>query len=334
MELIYINLLTECVVFARSVFSSCAVRFKEEIQLNPSEASIQNQTLDEARFHEIINESSQHFDRLIDEYTQAIINEIQRLRIKDAVQELQARVNALKSLLSYHEMSPNVATQLVITALNPLHVSLEVVKLKLEDIENQSRGQEVWVFCRIVGISVLIAGYKFLGQDMPALQRELEEEIRAMHREILDDIASIASKGDIPWEDVPHLLSLDGIEDLAKLYTLLKAGSARELGSVLDTKKINLPVTINSGRPDTLEILSATYGSSGKIKKDVTSILKSKASKKGDFIFLVTNEACGGDPCPGSRKQLEVSYLWAGEKQTQVAIEGSTLYLPHKVIPF
>lgn len=295
--MIYIQLLTECIVFAQTVFSSSSSGLKGN----------------EFCLEEIINKSNQHLDKLISEYTKIIINEMHCLRVQDSIQDLQARIVSLKHLLNYQEIDSNLAHQLVITALNPLNVSLEIVKLKLGDLEEQM-GSEVYTLCYVTGISALIAGYKFLGQDIPSLQKKLEQEMQVAQKNILDEIAVIASKGDIPWENISYLMSPEGIEKLAELYETLLSKYSQEINHSRNcsNKFVN--------------IRSAMYGT-----KDITLLLKEKiAISESDFICLLSNEELGGDPNPGSLKSLIITYDSGGKVYTQSYSEGVNLYIRTK----
>ncbi|MEO1094310.1 MAG: hypothetical protein AAFX01_05365 [Cyanobacteria bacterium J06638_28] len=331
MELVYIGLLTECIVFARDVFSSVTSKLQnEEVPISTQTAIKSDQVLlDESRLKSIIDESNLHFENLLDQYTQTIVSEIQRLRTQDAVQELQARINALKTLLNYQNISPEIASQLVITALNPLQVSLEIVKIKLSDLEDEKSGSEVWDFCRIIGMSTLIAAYGYLGQDMPSLRVELESEIRTIHRNVLDEIALMASKGEIPWDEIPYLLSVNGIEDLMNLYSNLKNRVSSDDSHETQTAPNPQGNLSSQNSRSKLQILSVNYGDKGgKFRKDITDIFQRKVLGKERLVCIVTNLLCGGDPVPGSKKMLTVNYRWSGQEFTKEAWEGDTLHLP------
>lgn len=106
--------------------------------------------------------------------------------------------------------------QLVISSLNPLQVSLEVAKLRLQDYG----ARDIWHLCYIIGNTALLAGYTFLKQDVTHLRESLEKSIYEAQRNMLNDAAAhiISSHGEIPWEQVPRLLSTDGADDLLNLY--------------------------------------------------------------------------------------------------------------------
>jgi hypothetical protein len=79
----------------------------------------------------------------------------------------------------------------------------------------------------------------------------------------------------------------------------------------------------NYGR---LEILRATYGD-GRRTQDVTGRLRSMV-RNGSLDIGVGNTSMGGDPAPGSRKTLWVSYALNGRRQETRVNEGGRLSIP------
>jgi hypothetical protein len=69
-------------------------------------------------------------------------------------------------------------------------------------------------------MSALIAGYAFIGMDMPLLRTELEQTLKEVQMKMLDEIAFklIPKKSRFPWEKVSLLLSVEGVNDLLALY--------------------------------------------------------------------------------------------------------------------
>jgi len=75
-----------------------------------------------------------------------------------------------------------------------------------------------------------------------------------------------------------------------------------------------------------LTIVRATYGA-GNRNRDVTDRLRSLI-RDGRLTITANNDAFGGDPAPGARKVLMVTYATSrGQQQTQV-VEGSLLSIP------
>jgi hypothetical protein len=213
MSLLYVELLVESIGIAREVMSFFTADEQHTV------AIVQERVLDKQLLRDIIEETNEHFSKMLNTSSKEIIQEMRQNRVRDAVQDVQARVNALKTLLNTHTLDPNLITHLVISALNPLQVSLEVAKLRLQDYGDQ----ETWQLCYISGTSALISGYAFLNQDVPHLREELEKSMKEVQRRVLNDAAAkiIMAKGEIPWECVPRLLSPEGIEDLHQLYRSL-----------------------------------------------------------------------------------------------------------------
>ena len=74
------------------------------------------------------------------------------------------------------------------------------------------------------------------------------------------------------------------------------------------------------------QVLHATYGA-GDHRRDVTARLASLVSGQ-QLQVTVTNDALGGDPAEGQRKQLRVIYLWQGIRYEAVTPEKGTLSIP------
>jgi len=164
----------------------------------------------------VINQTNEHFIKLLKESENRIIEEIQSRDIRNAIQQVQAHTQSLKYLLNITNTDFETLQKIVITALNPLQVSLEVAKLKLSEYDKI----EYWNYCYMLGGSALLAGYTFLGLEMPALREELEKEIKYIQLKILRETALIilSEHEDFPWERVPILLSFEGSEELSELY--------------------------------------------------------------------------------------------------------------------
>jgi Biotin-requiring enzyme len=177
---------------------------------------VHEKVLDKDALNEFINRTNRHFDTIINAQTQLLIDESRRQRVREAIQEVQARVNSLKMLLNTHSLDSNITTQLVISALNPLQVSLEIAKFRIQDYGDQN----TWEACYIVGASALLAGYSYLKQDVTRWQEELSKAMFSAQKRILNETAVkiLEAKQEIPWEKVPQLLSPEGIENLLILY--------------------------------------------------------------------------------------------------------------------
>lgn len=225
MNLAIVGLLAESIGFARDIlhiFTSRASSVPSPgdgasiVHESRSVTLIRERVLDEKTLRKVIDDTNRHLESLLEIQSREIVDELRRQRVRDALQEVQARVAALKLLLNGRDLDSTVAMQLVISALNPLQVSLEVAKFRLQDYGDQ----EAWQFCYIVGTSALLSGYGFLGQDMPHMRAELKESIYAIQKLILNRAAAriIAAGSEVPWEQVPQLLTPEGVETLLELY--------------------------------------------------------------------------------------------------------------------
>ena len=82
-------------------------------------------------------------------------------------------------------------------------------------------------------------------------------------------------------------------------------------------------------KPVKLEIVEARYGA-GQQAKDVTAILRRHA-KNYRIIFLPGdgyNESFGGDPAPGTVKQLRIKYRIDGKDSETLLNENAAIVLP------
>jgi hypothetical protein len=75
-----------------------------------------------------------------------------------------------------------------------------------------------------------------------------------------------------------------------------------------------------------VRIIRAYYGVQRRTV-DVTDLLRSRM-REGTLIFVVTNEALGGDPAMGADKVLIVVYRFEGRETAAAVREGNTLTLP------
>lgn len=234
MEPAFVGLLTAGIGFARSVLTLFVGQSEGGRRTERSVTIIRERVLDKEALKRIINETNQHFSKMLESHTGEIIKAVQRQRVQDAVQEVQARVNALKVLLNAQNIDPNLTMQLVISALNPLQVSLEVAKFRLQDYGDP----RTWQFCHIVGASALISGYAFLGQDVSHMVVELEEAMYETQKQVLNEAAVkiVASQKEIPWERVQFLLLPEGADELLELYNSV----TEELASAYDVSAMSV----------------------------------------------------------------------------------------------
>jgi hypothetical protein len=74
-----------------------------------------------------------------------------------------------------------------------------------------------------------------------------------------------------------------------------------------------------------LLIISATYGAGGEVVA-VSEALRSRVAD-GRLVVQVDN-SLAPDPCPGTRKELVVNYIFLGRRRTKTIPEGEELTLP------
>jgi hypothetical protein len=106
---------------------------------------------------------------------------------------------------------------LISNGLVPLKTSLKKAEIRLSHYQRD----DMQLFCHVVGTNTLIAGYAYLGQTVPTLQKDLENSIYVFQKRLLDSIAK--SNHEIPWNRVPYLLTTDGVSELVELYNSTKS---------------------------------------------------------------------------------------------------------------
>lgn len=182
-----------------------------------SVAIIRERVLDKDFLQNVIAQTSRHFVNLMDMQTSVLIEEMKIHQIKDSIHDVQAHVQSLSHLLTLNNMeNSDLIMEVVITALYPLQTSIEKAKLQLKSYEQQDAA----LYCNIIGMTTLIASYAFLGQDMPLLRKSLDEAVKQVQLDILDEVAKrlVFSKDGFPWQEVPYLLTYQGINRLLELF--------------------------------------------------------------------------------------------------------------------
>jgi hypothetical protein len=272
---LFVTLMSSAIGFAGQVLSSVIAKLKGSTS---EQAGISNQTIigfngqqfDRTFLEDVIKDSTAKIAELLEATSNDLKQEMREQRVREAVQDVQAHVAALRQLLSLREMNPQLAVQLVVSALNPLQVSLEIAKLRLRDYDKG----DVWQYCYVIGTSALIAGYAYLAQDVPSLREDLEKTVRQVQVRMLNSIAQlmIPAKKNIPWEQVPRLLTIEGIYELSELYTLTAQNAKREDSQA--RPKASAPVEGPTYASKQINMYSglATCSSCGKnLKKDLTA---------------------------------------------------------------
>jgi len=231
---IFVTLMTSAISFAGQVLSSAISQVKR------IKGIASNHIYDKKFLEKVIIDSNQKFSEVLDSKSAEIKQEIKNESVRSALRDVQAHVAALKQLLAFAdttEINPQIATQLVVSALLPLHVSLEKARLCLLEYEQE----DLWYFCHIIGSSTLLAGYAYLGQDMPSLREEVSKAIHESQIRMLNSIAEMRLKAqmDIPWELVPKLMEIENINQLSELYeNTLQIWRNKDKSTSKDAKEI------------------------------------------------------------------------------------------------
>jgi len=187
-----------------------------------------------------ITDSTDQLSDLLKVVSTDIKQEIIEQGIIDVVQDLQAHIISMGRLINSvqkSEISPEVADKLIASGIYPLSVSIQRAELRLKFHGRH----DMLSHCHIVGTNALLAGYRYLGQNAPSYQKDLEDSVYKFQKRLLDSIAymTIHAKKEIPWEQVPHLMTIEGISDLVELYN-----SMLETSTVTPSKK---PASDKSG---------------------------------------------------------------------------------------
>jgi len=160
--------------------------------------------------------------------------------------------------------------------------------------------------------------------EKAAMCRKAMEVARdtADRRTVLDALASIPSKGSL--ELTAEAAADADLRDAARAAAaavLAKSGDAIPGGWDL-AKKLDLSKA-------KVEIVKATYGAGGN-RRDVTELVRKRA---GGLPLIVLpdpdmNKAFGGDPAPGTKKQLVIGYKLDGKPGEVTLEENAAVVLP------
>ena len=125
---IFITLMTSAINFAGQVLSKAIYKVKD---------AANEHIFDKSFLEKTIADSTHKFEELLNSKSDEIKQEMKDQRVRESVEDVQARVASLRQLLGFTnmaEMNPQLAAQLIISALSPLHVSLEKARLGLPRI--------------------------------------------------------------------------------------------------------------------------------------------------------------------------------------------------------
>jgi len=178
---------------------------------------IRNDRIQDKEFlQSAINNAIRQLSEILKLQTREIIIAFQTENVREAVRNVQAHVKVLENLLVHNEIDDSLRTELVQSILVPLEVGIH--KVQFGDLEGSA--EAIRDACIITGLSTLLAGYGFLGQDRPILRQQLEKTARNAQYTLLDAIArhSVEGGSEIPWKRLPFSLPIEAAEDLAEVY--------------------------------------------------------------------------------------------------------------------
>jgi len=191
-----------------------------------------------------ITDSTDQLSDLLKVVSTDIKQEIIEQGIIDVVQDLQAHIISMGRLINSvqkSEISPEVADKLIASGIYPLSVSLQRAELRLKYYGRD----DMLSHCHIVGTNALLAGYRYLGQSAPSYQKDLEDSVLKFQKRLLDSIAymTIHTKKEFPWEQVPRLITIEGISDLVEFYNSILETSGKDIYPQRNPiPKIDVPV--------------------------------------------------------------------------------------------
>ncbi len=254
----YAPLLIEAIKFAGTVLSALTKK-SEMPQLSAPEVQ-PPANIDKQFLQNVIDKATWNLSNLIKVTTDNIIQEMKRQYILSAVQEVQAQVTVFRQLLCTDSIEPNLAKHIVLTAINPLQVSMERARLRLRE----EGKEEIWNLCYLTGTTTLVAGYAFINKDSDKLKKELESKMQENQIMLLDDIArkTFAANHKFPWVKVPFLLSPEGTDDLSKLYNTVISSEPQ---ATLMTPTPIAPVNKLTLRGHTKQVNSVAFSSDDKM---------------------------------------------------------------------
>lgn len=174
---------------------------------------------DKSFVEKVVLDSTEQLANLVNTTSVELKEEIREQFILDVIQDLQAHIISVGSLLKLaesEEVDPVFAERLISNGLYPLQVSLAKAEQRLKYYKKD----DLWLYCHLVGTNTLVVGYAYLGQNPPALHKDLEKSIYLFQTRLLNSIAYMSTKSGIaiPWDRIPSLVKIDGVGELIELY--------------------------------------------------------------------------------------------------------------------
>ena len=203
---------------------------------------------DKSFVEKVVLDSTEQLANLVNTTSVELKEEIREQFILDVIQDLQSHIISVGSLLKLaesEEIDPTFAERLISNGLYPLQVSLAKAEQRLKYYKKD----DLWLYCHIVGTNTLVAGYAYLGQNPPALQKDLENSIYLFQKRLLNSIAYISTKSGlpIPWDRIPSLVKTDGVGELIELYNSVTRDNIDEIRKIsIRATKVSVQLFIDA----------------------------------------------------------------------------------------
>lgn len=237
---LFIPLMIAAVNSSGQILTAFVSKTKETVA--KTKEAVNNYIFDKSFVEKVVFDSTEQLANLVNTTSAELKEEIREQSILEAIHDLQAHIISIGSLLKLveaEEIDSKFAERLISNGLYPLQVSL----VKAEQRLKYYKKDDIWLYCRIIGTNTLIAGYAFLGQNPPSLQKNLEESIFIFQKYLLDAIAHTSTKSNIPipWEKIPRLITIDGFGELIELYNSVTVDDTVEQREIIiNTRKESL----------------------------------------------------------------------------------------------
>lgn len=162
-----------------------------------------------------IKQSTEILGTLIKSESLAIIEKMEQDRARSAIDDLKAGVTAMKEILGETNISKELTERFVTQHVVPVRHYM----IKASNILDESEDKNLGRCCRIIGLTALVAGYEYMGQNVDTgLKKDLGDELLALQKYMLNKYATstLLEGKDFDWEKVPEMLSVRGAEALAQ----------------------------------------------------------------------------------------------------------------------
>lgn len=224
---LFIPLMIAAVSSSGQILTAFVSKTKETVA--KTKESVGNYIFDKSFVEKVVLDSTEQLANLVNTTSVELKEEIREQFILDVIQDLQANIISVGSLLKLaesEEIDPIFSERLISNGLYPLQVSLAKAEQRLKYYKKD----DLWLYCHLVGTNTLVAGYAYLGQNPPALQKDLENSIYLFQKRLLDSIAYMSTKSGlpIPWDRIPRLVKTDGVDELIELYNSVTTGNVDE----------------------------------------------------------------------------------------------------------